>query len=116
ELFEALEHWENVLAERRYLCGNSLTEADICLFTTLIRFDLVYHGHFKCNVRRLSEYPNLSGYVRELYQMKDFGETIDFEKTKSHYYWSHESVNPHRIVPKGPVLDFSAPHNRERIT
>lgn len=116
ELFEALEHWEGVLATRRFLCGEAITEADVCMFTTLIRFDLVYHGHFKCNRKRLSEYPNLSGYLRDLYQRPEFGETVDFALIKEHYYWSHETINPHRIVPVGPVLDFDAPHGRDALS
>jgi len=115
ELFEALDHWDDVLGHRRYLCGDRLTEADICLFTTLIRFDVVYHGHFKCNVRRIVDYPNLSGYLRDIYQIPGIAETVYLDDIKRHYYTSHESVNPTRIVPVGPDIDLNAPHNRERF-
>ncbi|MEM6733393.1 MAG: glutathione S-transferase family protein, partial [Myxococcota bacterium] len=87
DVFQALDHWDAVLATQRYLCGSAITEADICMFATLIRFDLVYHGHFKCNIRRISDYPNLSGYTRDLFQTPGFGDTVDFEKVKEHYYW-----------------------------
>ncbi|MEL6187046.1 MAG: glutathione S-transferase family protein [Myxococcota bacterium] len=112
ELFEALDHWEKVLGEQRFLAGDKLTEADWCLFTTLVRFDPVYHGHFKCNLRRIADYPHLSNYLRQLYQVPGVAETVDFEHIKKHYYRSHESVNPTRIVPKGPIQDLQAPHNR----
>lgn len=114
-LFEALDHWERVLSEQPYLVGDRLTEADWCLFTTLIRFDPVYHGHFKCNLRRIADYPNLSNYLRHLYQIPGVAETVDFEHIKNHYYRSHESVNPTRIVPIGPAQDLSAPHDRDRF-
>ncbi len=103
------------MASQRYLVGNRLTEADWRLFTTLIRFDAVYNGHFKCNLRRIADYANLSGYVRDLYQVPGVKETVDFEQIKRHYYYSHESINPTRIVPLGPVLDFDAPHGRDRF-
>ena len=112
ELFDALNHWEEVLGTRRYLCGGRITEADWCLFPTLVRFDAVYHGHFKCNLRRIVDYPNLWGYLRDLYQYPGVAETVNMEHIKRHYYRSHGSVNPTRIVPKGPVLDFSGPHGR----
>jgi len=115
ELFEALDHWDDVLGSQRYLCGDRLTEADICLFTTLIRFDPVYHGHFKCNVRRIVDYPNLSGYLRDIYQIPGIAETVYLDDIKRHYYTSHESVNPTRIVPVGPDIDLNAPHDRERF-
>ena len=115
ELFEALDHWDDVLGSQRYLCGDRLTEADICLFTTLIRFDPVYHGHFKCNVRRIVDYPNLSGYLRDIYQIPGIAETVYLNDTKRHYYTSHESVNPTLIVPVGPDIDLNAPHDRERF-
>jgi putative glutathione S-transferase len=115
ELFDALDHWEEVLSGRRYLCGDRVTEADICMFPTLVRFDAVYHGHFKCNLRRIVDYPNLWGYLRDLYQLPGVAETVDMDHIKKHYYRSHESINPTRIVPKGPVLDFTEPHGRERL-
>ncbi len=115
QLFEALDHWDDVLATRRYLCGGRLTEADICLFTTLVRFDAVYHGHFKCNVRRIVDYPNLSGYVRDVYQIPGVAETVYLDDIKRHYYSSHESINPTRIVPVGPDIAFDSPHDRERL-
>jgi putative glutathione S-transferase len=113
ELFDALEHWEGVLGERRYLCGDRITEADWCMFPTLVRFDPVYHGHFKCNLRRIVDYPNLWGYLKELYQYPNVAETVNFDHIKKHYYRSHESINPTRIVPLGPVLDLSEPHGRQ---
>jgi putative glutathione S-transferase len=114
-LFETLDWLEGRLSKHRYLCGASITEADWRLFTTLIRFDAVYVGHFKCNLRRLLDYPNLSAYVRELYQWPGVRETVNLDHIKRHYYGSHERINPTRIVPLGPLLDFDAPHGRERI-
>jgi len=114
QLFDALDRVEERLAGQRYLVGDRLTEADIRLFTTLIRFDAVYHGHFKCNRNRISDMPNLWGYLRDLYQQPGFGDTVDFEHIKQHYYYSHESINPTRIVPKGPYLDLSRPHGRDQ--
>ena len=111
-LFETLDWLEAILAKNRYLCGDQVTEADWRLFPTLLRFDPVYVGHFKCNVRCLREYPNLWGYTRELYQWPGIIETIHLPQTKQHYYASHLSVNPTAIVPAGPELDYSAPHNR----
>ena len=111
-LFDTLDWLDNRLAKQRYLTGNTITEADWRLFTTLVRFDPVYVGHFKCNLRRIADYPNLSGYVRDLYQQPGIAETVNMEHIKNHYYASHESVNPSRIVPKGPVIDFMEPHNR----
>ncbi len=112
-LFRQLDEVESVLSRQRYLLGNRITEADWRLFTTLIRFDAVYVGHFKCNLRRISDYPNLSNYVRELYQYPGIKETLDIEYIKRHYYFSHTSINPTQIIPKGPALDFNAPHDRD---
>jgi len=111
-LFAALDDLEALLGGRRYLAGERLTEADWRLFTTLVRFDPVYVGHFKCNLRRLVDYPNLWGYARELYQWPKVRETVNFEHIKRHYYGSHRTVNPSGIVPSGPVIDFLAPHGR----
>ncbi|WP_028021555.1 glutathione S-transferase family protein [Enterovibrio calviensis] len=115
ELFNALDKLEERLAERRYLVGDQITEADWRLFTTLVRFDAVYVGHFKCSRRRIVEYPNLSGYLRELYQQPGVAETVNIDHIKAHYYGSHETVNPTRIVPIGPALDFTKSHGREQI-
>jgi glutathionyl-hydroquinone reductase len=115
ELFEALDGYEQRLSRQRYLLGPSLTEADICLFTTLFRFEPVYHYHFKCNLRRLRDYENLWGYVRDIYQQPGVRETCSLEHIKQHYFRSHERVNPTRIVPKGPLLDFNEPHFRARL-
>lgn len=114
-LFEELDCLEKRLGERRYLTGEYLTEADIRLFTTLIRFDAVYHGHFKCNLRRLADYPNLSGWLRELYQLPGVAGTVNFQHIKNHYYGSHRTINPTGIVPLGPQQDFSGPHGREHL-
>ena len=114
-LFKTLDELENRLGRSRYLVGNRLTEADWRLFTTLVRFDAVYYGHFKCNLRRVIDYPNLSNYLRELYQTPRVAETVSLSQIKLHYYKSHATINPTRIVPKGPALDFSAPHDRERL-
>lgn len=115
ELFQALDHWEKVLDEQRYLCGNQLTEADICLFTTLLRFDPVYHGHFKCNLKRIVDYPNLWNYLKDLYQYPGIEETCNLEHIKRHYYESHTQINPTRIVPKGPLINLKEPHDRDRF-
>jgi glutathionyl-hydroquinone reductase len=115
DLFTALDHWEKVLGEQRYICGNDITEADWCLFTTLFRFDAVYYVHFKCNVRRIFDYPNLWNYLKDLYQYPGVKETCNFDHIKRHYYKSHPKVNPTGIVPKGPEIDFDAPHNRNRL-
>ncbi|HEY9646124.1 MAG TPA: glutathione S-transferase family protein [Chroococcidiopsis sp.] len=112
DLFAALDHWEGVLGQQRYLCGDRLTEADICLFTTLLRFDAVYYVHFKCNLRHLWDYPNLWGYLRDLYQTPGVKETCNLDHIKQHYYKSHPKVNPTRIVPVGPLLDLDSPHGR----
>jgi len=115
ELFDALDRVESILGEQRYLVGHQLTEADWRLFTTLIRFDAVYYSHFKCNLKRISDYPDLSEYLRDLYQHPGVAETVDFDHIKQHYFYSHESINPTRIVPKGPLLDFDAAHDRDRF-
>jgi putative glutathione S-transferase len=115
-LFAELDCLEALLGEQRYLTGEYLTEADIRLFTTLIRFDAVYHGHFKCNLRRLADYPHLSGWLRELYQWPGVAATVDFQHIKHHYYGSHRTINPTGIVPLGPRQDFSLPHGRERLS
>lgn len=114
-LFDALDRMETRLSKRRYLIGERITEADWRLFTTLVRFDAVYHGHFKCNRQRIADYPNLSHYLRELYQVPGVAETTRLDHIKAHYYRSHESINPTRIVPKGPALDLTAPHDRQRL-
>ncbi|NLY57522.1 MAG: glutathione S-transferase family protein [Gammaproteobacteria bacterium] len=114
-LFEMLDELEQRLATQRYLLGDALTEADWRLFTTLIRFDAVYHGHFKCNLRRIADYPNLSGYVRELYQWPGVADTVNMQHIKDHYYRSHGTINPTGIVPLGPQLDLQRPHGRERL-
>ncbi|WP_181309838.1 glutathione S-transferase family protein [Nocardioides campestrisoli] len=115
-LFTALDWLEERLADRRYLMGPTVTEADVRLFTTLVRFDPVYHGHFKCNRNKLSEMPNLWGYARDLFQTPGFGETVDFEQIKAHYYVVHTDINPSGIIPKGPDLaDWHAPHGRENL-
>jgi len=111
-LFMTLEWLEGLLTERRYLTGDRLTEADWRLFTTLVRFDAVYVGHFKCNRKRLVDYPNLWAYTRELYRQPGVAETVDFQHIKHHYYESHGTINPTGIVPVGPDLDFTAPHGR----
>jgi putative glutathione S-transferase len=111
-LFAALDHYETVLSKRRYLLGDQITEADWCLFTTLVRFDLVYHYHFKCTLRRLRDYPNLWGYTKELYQVTGVRTTCNFDHIKQHYFCSHPMINPTRIVPRGPDIDFEAPHDR----
>jgi putative glutathione S-transferase len=115
EVFTELDHIDSHLSRSRYLVGNVLTEADVRLFTTLIRFDAVYHGHFKCNRQRLAEYRNLPGYVREIYQLPGVAGTVNFYHIKTHYYASHTMINPTGIVPKGPAEDFTAPHEREHI-
>ena len=112
-LFEALDWVEGLLAERRYLAGDQITEADWRLFTTLVRFDPVYHGHFKCNIRRIEDYPHMAGYLRELYQWPGVADTVNFEHIKQHYYYSHDTINPTRIVPLGEGLDLTLPHGRD---
>jgi glutathionyl-hydroquinone reductase len=115
ELFDALDRWEVVLKDHRYLCGDRVTEADWVFFVTLVRFDPVYHYHFKCNLRRIQDYPNLWGYLKDLYQQPGIAETVNFDHIKRHYYRSHESINPTRIVPNGPILTLEEPHNRECV-
>jgi len=112
-LFDTLDVLEARLAQHRYLTGAQITEADWRLFTTLVRFDPVYVGHFKCNIRRIVDYPNLWGYLRDLYQVPGVAETVNFDHIKRHYYQSHGTINPTGIVPIGPELDFTAPHSRE---
>ena len=114
-LFETLDMLEERLSRRRYLTGDRMTEADWRLFTTLVRFDPVYVGHFKCNIRRLVDYPNLWGYTRELYQVPGVAATVDMAHIKNHYYGSHATINPTRIVPAGPDIDFAAPHGRDHL-
>lgn len=115
ELFESLEQWETVLSKQRYLCGDQLTEADICMFVTLYRFDSVYHGHFKCNLRRILDYPNLWNYLKDLYQRPEFKATCNLDYTKRAYYMSMTEINPNKIVPKGPIIDFDELHDRDRF-
>lgn len=115
ELFDVLDYWDRVLSGQRYLCGDVITEADWCMFTTLIRFDLVYYIHFKCNLRHIYEYPNLWNYLKELYQYPGVAETCNFYHIKNHYFQSHPTVNPNGIVPIGPHIDFNEPHNRDRF-
>lgn len=112
QLFDALDRYDALLGSRRYLLGDQLTEADLCLFTTLVRFDVVYHYHFKCNLRKIAEYPHLSGYLRDIYQHPGVAETCRFDHIKEHYFWSHPQLNPTRIIPRGPLFDLSAPPNR----
>ena len=114
-LFETLDFLEERLSTHRYLAGSTITEADWRLFTTLVRFDPVYVGHFKCNRNRIADFPNLSNYTRELYQWPGVADTINMKHIKNHYYGSHETVNPTRIIPVGPDIDYSAPHNRSSI-
>lgn len=115
ELFAALDTLEARLADKRYLTGSTITEADWRLFTTLVRFDAVYVGHFKCNLRRIIDYPNLWGYLRDLYQVPGIAETVNMEHIKQHYYTSHANINPTRIIPIGPVLDFTTAHHRDQL-
>jgi putative glutathione S-transferase len=114
-LFNTLDELDARLDEQRFLLGDRLTEADWRLFTTLARFDAVYVGHFKCNRRRIADYPNLSGYLRDLFQMPGVKDTVNFDHIKQHYYYSHASINPTRIVPLGPLLILDAPHDRDRF-
>ncbi|HCE3103973.1 glutathione S-transferase family protein [Vibrio parahaemolyticus] len=114
-LFSALDKINAHLATHRYLAGNKITEADWRLFTTLVRFDAVYVGHFKCNKQRIADYVNIQGYLKELYQIDGIADTTDFYHIKRHYYFSHTGINPTQVVPKGPDLDFSSPHQREMI-
>ncbi len=114
-LFDSLDAVEKRLGRHRYLTGDTLTEADWRLFVTLLRFDPVYVGHFKCNLRRIADYPNLSNYTRELYQVPGIAETVRLDHIKTHYYRSHPWINPTGIVPRGPEIDYSAPHDRARF-
>ena len=114
-LFAALDAIEARLSRSRYLAGGRVTEADCRLFTTLVRFDAVYYAHFKCNLRRIAEHPNLSNYLREFYQAPGIAGTVNMDHIKRHYYGSHRRINPTGIVPKGPLLDFMAPHDRARF-
>ena len=115
DLFDALDRWEAVLDEQRFLAGDVFTEADIAMFATLIRFDHVYHTHFKCNRRAIHEYPNLWNYTKEIYQFPGVAETVNLDHITRHYYMSHDDVNPKRLVPSGPDIDFSEPHDRDRL-
>ncbi len=112
DLFGALDRAEQILADSRYLTGPDLTEADVRLFTTLVRFDAVYVTHFKCNWKRIVDYPNLWGYTRDIFQLEGVAETVNMEHIKSHYFASHRQINPHGIIPDGPALDFESPHGR----
>lgn len=114
-LFDALDQLEKRLADHRFLFGPRFVETDWRLFVTLIRFDAVYHGHFKCNIRRIIDYPNLFGYLKDLYQTDGIAETVNLDHIKRHYYITHNDINPTRIVPVGPVQDLSSPHRRERL-
>ncbi len=115
QLFAMLDRVEERLSGQRFLVGERLTEADWRLFTTLVRFDAVYVGHFKCNLRRIADYAALSGYLKDLYQMPGIAETVFIDQIKLHYYFSHDSINPTRIVPVGPELDLDGPHDRHRF-
>jgi putative glutathione S-transferase len=112
-LFETMDWLESHLTDNRFLLGDTITEPDWRLFPTLVRFDPVYHGHFKCSLRRLVDYPNLWAYTRHLYQMPGIKETVNFDHIRRHYHYSHTTINPHRIVPMAPALDFDAPHGRD---
>lgn len=114
-LFDTLDELEEILSKQRYLVGEQITEADWRLFTTLIRFDAVYHGHFKCNLKQIEDYPNLSDYVRELYQWPGIAETVNMKHIKEHYYRSHNTINPTEVVPAGPVLNLDGPHLRGKF-
>lgn len=115
DLFDSLDYIENILTKQRYLLGQFQTEADWRLFTTLIRFDAVYVGHFKCNKKRIADYPALSAYVRDLYQVNGVAQTVSFEHIKTHYYASHKTINPTGIIPLGPEQDFMLEHNRDTL-
>jgi putative glutathione S-transferase len=115
-LFDTLDQLEVRLRDQRYLFGSQCVETDWRLFVTLIRFDAVYHGHFKCNLRQIADYPNLFGYLKDLYQYPGIAETVNFDHIKRHYYMTHEQINPMRIVPLGPAQDLLAPHDRERLS
>jgi len=115
EIFDTLDQLEERLSNNRYLTGNTITEADWRLFTTLVRFDCVYVGHFKCNLRRIVDYPNIWGYLRDIYQVPGIAETVSMDHIKAHYYSSHETINPSLITPKGPIINFNAPHDRQKL-
>nr|BAK00626.1 predicted protein [Hordeum vulgare subsp. vulgare] len=115
KLYEALDKCEEILSKQRYMCGNQLTEADVRLFVTLIRFDEVYAVHFKCNKKLLREYPNLFNYTKDIYQIPGISSTVNMEHIRQHYYGSHPSINPYGIIPQGPNIDYNAPHDRERL-
>jgi putative glutathione S-transferase len=115
ELFDALDHWDDVLSDQRYLVGDRLTEADIAMYTTLVRFDEVYHTHFMCNHELIREYDHLWPYLRDLYQTAGFGETTHMDHIKEHYYTTHPDVSPKRIIPMGPDPDFEASHDRDEL-
>jgi len=115
DLFDALDRYDELLGERRYLAGDRLTEADVCMFTTLVRFDQVYHTHFKCNVRHIHEYDNLWPYLRDLYQTPGVAETVNMDHIKEHYYTTHPDVNPTRLIARGPDTDFEADHDRDEL-
>jgi putative glutathione S-transferase len=115
KLFEALDQLEQRLSKSRYLFGRRIVEVDWRLFCTLVRFDVVYHGHFKCNIRRIIDYPNLQGYLMDLYQQPGIAQTVNFDHIKRHYYMTHTEINPTRIVPLGPALDLTRPHGREKL-
>lgn len=115
-LFQTLDEIEKRLATSRYLFGNRPLETDWRLFVTLVRFDAVYYGHFNCNLRRIADYPNLYGYLRDLYQIRGVGDTVNFDHIKRHYYYTHDDINPTRIVPIGPLQDLSAPHGRASVS
>lgn len=114
-LFCALDRVEERLSKQRYLVGSKITEADWRLFTTLIRFDAVYHGHFKCNKKQIADYPNIYGYMKELYQVPGVAETVNFDHIKRHYYYSHTMINPTQIIPVGPEQDLMSPHGRDKM-
>ena len=115
-LFEALDQLESRLRDRRYLFGSQFVESDWRLFVTLLRFDAVYHGHFKCNLRRIVDYPHLTGYLKDLYQVPGIADTVNFDHIKRHYYVTHDDINPTRIVPLGPLLDLKSPHGRDGLS
>ncbi|TLD72446.1 glutathione S-transferase family protein [Phragmitibacter flavus] len=116
ELFNALDQLETRLTTSRYLFGNRIVEADWRLFCTLVRFDAVYHGHFKCNLKRIIDYPNLNAYLLDLYQQPGIADTVNIDHIKRHYYFTHHDINPTQVVPLGPILDFTQPHGRESLS
>lgn len=115
QVFDTLEQLEQRLSTNRYLLGDTLTEADLRLWTTLVRFDAVYVTHFKCDHKRIADYPGLSGFMREIYQMPGVAQTVNMAHIRQHYFYSHDTLNPHRIVSVGPAVDFTSPHQRERL-